>query len=443
MLPHDPFDPWGKPEADLAPRSTVSLREYLDKAGLVAALVGSGLTLTGLVNVWIGFALLFLALGVLLYDITGWDRFKLRTAWRLSSTSIIMVGVIVLLHKPINEYAKSKEEHPLTVADITNALSAHPPQVTVVTNTNESSAFHNLETLEQQRAQRIDRLSTSTQAIGFEVLFETNNAFMQDFNEKLATNTLLQPFKNSINTFVDHNPPEVVEAALASTLGSIMPCDTTGISSASSFTISEHPFIFFYMFHRPIDGHCTFVLQVGPQPASAGRFTDLPSNAYILDSPIGRGYFALRSQILASALHALNQNEPVKWQSFFFEGPRDIYIALEPLTCSNRTGRTTCDSISYPASMEKLKRFDLQKTERLLPKTITLRLLLQEYGPTVVKKYTLIPEQDPKYSGVKFTWRLSYYDEVQGVFQGGNPPPPDPSMPRGPRPLNLVSTRTK
>ena len=108
----DPCDQWLK-----------KARDYLDRAGLLAALVGAGLTLTGLVKVWIGFSLLLFALAVLAYDILGVKRFNLShgSRWSLAGCSVGLV--LLLLWHPMIEYAKAKDEHPVTMEELRIALT--------------------------------------------------------------------------------------------------------------------------------------------------------------------------------------------------------------------------------------------------------------------------------------------------------------------------------
>jgi hypothetical protein len=115
----DPFDPWG--EIPKSSRWLQSMREYLDRAGLLAALVGSGLALTGLLQVWIGFALLFFALGVLVWDILS--SFALRAATKWLGTVALVLLVFIVLLRPMSRYSEMRTEHPVTTADLRAELA--------------------------------------------------------------------------------------------------------------------------------------------------------------------------------------------------------------------------------------------------------------------------------------------------------------------------------
>jgi len=105
------------------------IRAYLDRAGLVACLIGAGLTLTGIVDVWVGFGLLFFALGIALTDLFSIRLGRYRLAWpvRLVLVGAVVSGSFLVLFKPMAGYVASKKENPLTVAQVREVLYDVPP----------------------------------------------------------------------------------------------------------------------------------------------------------------------------------------------------------------------------------------------------------------------------------------------------------------------------
>src|SRR5262245_16422392 len=83
------------------------LRRYFNKTWLLALLVGVGLTLTGLIHIWLGFVLLFLALALFFHD---FFRFIQRRVIRQLATWTVVVVVLLICWRPMIRYVASKQE---------------------------------------------------------------------------------------------------------------------------------------------------------------------------------------------------------------------------------------------------------------------------------------------------------------------------------------------
>jgi hypothetical protein len=103
---------------------TAAARAYFDRAGLVACLAGSGVTLTGIVSVWIGFALLFFALGVILSDLLSLRiaSCHLRPWTRLTILLLLLGTTMASAWRPMRVYADSKSQTPLSLKEIRQAM---------------------------------------------------------------------------------------------------------------------------------------------------------------------------------------------------------------------------------------------------------------------------------------------------------------------------------
>lgn len=95
-------------------KQLAAIRKHLDGAGLLALLVGVGLSLTGLLNPWVGFGLLFFAFAVLLHDILR--LFHIRPVIKLTVGVVIFSSTLYVFWTPMVQHVEPKVELSIELA---------------------------------------------------------------------------------------------------------------------------------------------------------------------------------------------------------------------------------------------------------------------------------------------------------------------------------------